>query len=381
MLINRSGTMVVPFMTLYLTQSMGVSIAKAGLVMSLFGAGSICGGLIGGRITDKIGFYYLQMFALLGGGILFILLGQMTSYPAICICTFFLALVNESFRPANSAAIAHYSKEENRTRSYSLNRLAVNLGWAAGGALGGFIASKNYTLLFWIDGLTNISAACLLWLVLAPSKNAATLKRPASKTIGAVSAYRDKPYLAFVVLSILFFYCFFQLFTTLPVYYREQLNMSEQDIGIVMAMNGILIALIEMVIVHQLEGKRSNLQYVVVGVVMVAASFMVFNIIPGGFWLAVLAMLIVTFGEMLSMPFMNSFWISRSTESNRGQYAGLYTICWSTAQVLGPATGGQIVQHFGFDTLWWFMGGLCIVASLGFRQLHLRIQSAQDHLA
>ncbi len=374
MLINRSGTMVVPFMTLYLTQSMGVSITKAGFVMSIFGAGAVCGGIIGGKLTDKFGFYYLQMFALLGGGALFITLGQVSDYTSICICTFFLSLINESFRPANSAAIAHYSKAENRTRSYSLNRLAVNLGWACGGALGGFIASKNYHLLFWIDGLSNMAAGLLLWNVLAPSKNTTTLKKAAIKTGEAVrSAYSDKPFLAFVVLSILFFYCFFQMFSTVPVFYREHLNLSESYIGIVMAVNGLIIALFEMVMVHKLEGRRNIMFYIGSGIILVGISFIMFNVLPGTYTLAMASIIIVTLGEMLAMPFMNSFWISRSTEHNRGQYAGLYTVCWSVAQVLAPTSGAQIAENWGFNTLWWVIGFLCMISALGFRWLYVRL--------
>src|SRR6185312_16333118 len=92
-------------------------------------------------------------------------------YPLICGCAFLLSMVNEAFRPANSTAIATYSKEENRTRSYSLNRLAINLGWAVGNAIGGLLASINYHLLFWVDGGTNIIGALLLWYFLRPSKN------------------------------------------------------------------------------------------------------------------------------------------------------------------------------------------------------------------
>ncbi len=115
-------------MTMYLTQHYGVSIGKAGLVMSLFGLGAITGALIGGRLIDSIGYYYVQISALIGGGAMFIVLGLMHSYLSICITTFVLAIMNESFRPANTVAVAHYSKEQNRTRSYSLNRLAINLG-------------------------------------------------------------------------------------------------------------------------------------------------------------------------------------------------------------------------------------------------------------
>lgn len=160
--------MVLPFMTIYLT-NLGFSIFQAGVVVGMFGAGAICGGYIGGKLTDKIGFYRIQLFTLTGGGCLFIVLGFMKSYPLICSFTFILSLVNEAFRPANNSAIVTYSRTENRTRSFSLNRLAINLGWALGGTLGGLIASFNYHLLFWIDGFTNIIAAVMLYYLLKPA--------------------------------------------------------------------------------------------------------------------------------------------------------------------------------------------------------------------
>src|ERR1700761_9309047 len=170
LLVNRSGTMVIPFMTIYLTRpAMGYSIGQAGAVVGIFGLGAVAGGWLGGRLTDRIGFHRVQLFTLAGGGLLFMLLGQLKSYPLICCCTFVLSLVNEAFRPANSTAIAAYSKEENRTRSYSLNRLAINLGWAMGGAIGGILASINYHLLFWVDGITNLVAMLLLNYFLSPA--------------------------------------------------------------------------------------------------------------------------------------------------------------------------------------------------------------------
>jgi predicted MFS family arabinose efflux permease len=311
---------------------------------------------------------------------MFLLLGQMHSYAAICITTFLLSVVNESFRPANAAAIAHYSKEENRTRSYSLNRLSINLGWAVGGALGGFIASKNYELLFWIDGFTNIGAALLLWFFLSPSKNKASAHAPTVKLAGGTSAYKDKAYLTFIVLTMLYAYCFFQLFSTMPVFYKKELHLPESYIGILMAANGVLIALFEMVIVHNLEGKRSALQYITGGTMLLATSFLVFNILPGAELLAISAMLLCTMGEIFSMPFMNSYWISRSSNHNRGQYAGLYTVAWATAQVLGPATGAQIAEHAGFETLWWVIGAIGISTALGFKWLHMRSLAAPQQV-
>ena len=127
------------------------------------------GAWLGGWLTDRLGFYPVQLATLLGGGILFIVLGQAKTFPLICTVTFLVSFVNEAFRPANSTAIAFYSKTENRTRSYSLNRLAINLGWALGSGLGGFLAHINYELLFWVDGITNIAAAIVMWLFLKTS--------------------------------------------------------------------------------------------------------------------------------------------------------------------------------------------------------------------
>jgi predicted MFS family arabinose efflux permease len=370
MLVNRSGTMVVPFMTLYLTQTMHYTIGRAGLVMALFGAGAVCGGFFGGRLTDKLGFYNIQISALVCGGIMFIALGQMKSFPAIACCTFLLAMLNDSFRPANAAAVAQYSKEENRTRSFSLNRLSINLGWAVGGAAGGFIASHNYHLLFWIDGLTNIGAAVLLRLVLHPNKNSQTpAKKDINPDVKPRSPFSDRLYLVFIFLTILFGCMFFQEFAVLPVYYSQHLHLTPFFIGITMALNGLMIAIFEMALIFKLEQRNKNLMFIMAGVLLTGLSFAIFNLLPGTHSIALLSVLILTVGEMLAMPFMNSYWISRTDRNNRGQYAGLYTAAWSIAQILGPYIGSQIVEHYGFTTLWWCVGGVSIVAASGFKWL------------
>lgn len=373
MLVNRMGTMVLPFMTLYLTEDKGISIGKAGIVLTVFGLGTVCGGFIGGKLTDKLNFYFIQLFALLGGGIMFIILGQMMNYTAICIATFMLSLINESFRPANAAAIAHYSKDQNTTRSFTLNRLAINLGWAVGGALGGFVASKSYHLLFWIDGLTNISAAILLWLLLAPSKNKDSKANKEALPIKH-SAYKDKVFLVFIILNTLFACCFFQIFTTIPVYFKQDLFLNEEQIGIVMALNGLIIAVFEMVLIHNLEGRRELLTYINMGIVLVGMGFIALNILPGTFSLALIFITFITFGEIVGMPFMTTFWVKRTTAANRGQYAGLNTMSWAIAQIAGPGLGAQIAQRYGFNTLWWVLGVIFAIMVIGYRWLQLKIR-------
>ncbi|WP_276502016.1 MFS transporter [Terrimonas pollutisoli] len=369
MLINRSGTMVVPFMTLYLTSpKMGYSVGQAGMVFGLFGLGAFCGAYIGGKLTDKIGYYPVQLITLIGGGILFILLGQMKTYPLICLFTFLVSFVGEAFRPANSTAIAFYSKEENRTRSYALNRLAINIGWAVGSAIGGILAKINYELLFWVDGITNILAAIVMILFLKPVNRAVAETSQETAQTPALSAFRDKTFIIFILVTTLFASCFFQIFTNIPVYFKRHLHLSEPYIGLLMAINGVIIALIEMILVYKLEGKRKSMVYITSGVLLTGLSFWLLNIPFHGAFIGLCMITLVTFGEILSMPFMNSYWISRTQRNNRGQYAALYTMAWSAAQTLGPMGGAQLAEHAGFTTLWWVVGGLSIAAALAFKK-------------
>jgi predicted MFS family arabinose efflux permease len=367
MLINRSGTMVVPFLTLYLI-SIGYSISQAGIVFAFFGLGAFSGAYIGGRLTDKIGFYHVQIITLIGGGIMFFVLAQMKTYFHICLFTYLLAFINEAFRPANSTAIAFYSKPENRTRSYALNRLAINLGWAIGSGVGGVLADIDPTLLFYVDGITNIVAGILIIFFLKPVnfKEEMAKHEVASKT---PSAYKDKTYLVFILLTFFFASCFFQLFTNFSPFFYQELHYSKSMIGYLLAVNGIIIAIIEMVLIHKLEGKRKTLHYISFGIFLCGLSFLMLNIPDIGPLLAFSMICLMTFGEIFSMPFMNSFWISRTQPGNRGQYAALYTMAWSAAQTLGPLGGSQLADHLSFKWLWFSAAVICVIVAVLIRRL------------
>jgi len=361
--------MVVPFLTIYCHIELGFTVSQSGFMLALFGAGAIVGAFIGGRIVDAWGFYPLQLASLLVGGIMFIVVGFLRTYIPMCIGTFVLSCCNESFRPANATAIAHYSAVANRTRSFSLNRLAINLGWAVGGSLGGFLASVNYHLLFWVDGCTNMLAAFLL-LKLLPFIKGGTRKDKAKVTATpARSPYRDKAYLFFIVLAILFATCFWQLFSMQPLFYKTQWNLNERFIGLLMTLNGVIIVCFEMIIVFSLEGSKPLTYFISIGTCLIGVGFAILNILPPHTWVAMLCVAIITFGEIFSMPFMNSFWISRTAENNRGQYAAMYTIAWSIAQIAGPYLGSLVIEHISYIVLWWVVAVVSIIASFGFSRL------------
>jgi predicted MFS family arabinose efflux permease len=366
MLVNRSGTMVIAFLTVYCNTQLHFSITQSGFVIALFGAGSIAGAYIGGRVTDAWGFYPLQVTSLILGGLMFITVGFLTTYPSLCIGVLVLSICNESFRPANSTAIAHYSSVENRTRSFSLNRLAINLGWAVGSALGGFLASFNYHLLFWVDGCTKIIAALLL-LKLLPYVKTGSKRKALKHDVVVNTPYRDKIYMFFITLTIIFAACFFQLFTMTSLFYKTQWHFNEMFIGMLMAINGLLIVAIEMILVYKLEGTKPLTFFISTGVLLVGTGYALINILPqAAGWVAVIVVVVITMGEIMSMPYMNSFWISRTAENNRGSYAAMYTIAWSIAQVAAPTFGSLVIANMGYPTLFWLLFGMCVVASAGF---------------
>jgi predicted MFS family arabinose efflux permease len=369
--INRSGTMVIPFLTVYLTHS-GFTLAQAGYVMAAFGSGAILGGYLGGILTDRFGHFYVQVVSLFLNGVLFIGLGQMKTFLQFTIFIFILASLGEAFRPANSAAIAAYSNESNRTRCYSLNRLAINLGWAVGPAVGGILASINYSLLFWADGITCILASILLYFVFLPIRNNHLQKDHPHEDTATNSAYKDKIFLKGMFCIFLVGICFFQLFSILPVYYKEQLHLNEAQIGWILAMNGLIIALVEMVLVYKLENRRNATLYMTAGALLIGISFVILNI-SFSISITLAGMIIVTFGEMLLFPFMNNFWVNRSTPRTRGQYAALYTMSFSFAMVLAPTIASQIASNAGFNILWVFNLILCLFAAIGFYSLKKNI--------
>ncbi len=366
--------MVVPFITIYCTQKLHFSLTQAGFVMGLFGLGAIVGAALGGRITDRFGFYPQQVAALLLGGIMFIVTGYLHTYLSLCAGAFILSVCNESFRPANATAIAFYSTPDNRTRSYSMNRLAVNLGWSVGGALGGFLASVNYSLLFWVDGCTNIIAAFLL-LKMLPFVKGGTRRNTEAVKVTAPSAYKDKVYLIFIALTILLGYCFFHFFSILPLFYKTEWHLNVRFIGILMAINGLIIVFVEMIIVYSLEGTKPLTVFIRLGVLLIGTSFAIINILPPSAITAVVAIVVITMGEILSMPFMNSFWINRTSENNRGQYAAMYAMAWSIAQIASPILGSQLAAKHGYNVVWWQLAAICLLTSIGFSLLGRRIKS------
>jgi predicted MFS family arabinose efflux permease len=363
MLVNRAGAMVIPFLSLYLTNYLGFSLSEVGWILSFYGFGSLAGVFIGGKLADQIGYYKVMYVSLMATGIVFFILQFLTNFYALCAGIFVLTIVADAFRPAVWVALNDYSRPENRTRSVTLIRLAINLGFSLGPAMGGLlIMYLSYRSLFWIDGITCIIASVIIIVFLR--QKSVVKKSEDQHAAPKLSPYLDRQYLIFWVAMFLIGFAFMQVFSTLPLYYSKVLGMEEGSIGLLLAMNGMLIFVLEMPLVHALEkSKLENLKIVIAGTFFLLLSFLVLNI---GSWagLAVLGMVFLTFGEMLGFPFSNSYALDRSRMGNQGAYMAMYSMSFSAAHILGPNIGMQFSEKFGFESTWYLMGAVCLVTCL-----------------
>jgi MFS family permease len=370
MFINRSGSMVIVFMTVYTTKYLNFSIEQSGAIMAIFGLGSLAGVLLSGKITDKTGYLKVMIVSLFMGGLLFIILGQIRTFIPMAICSFFVSFFGEAFRPANMAAISNYSKPEDFTRALSLNRLAVNLGFSIGPALGGFLANHNYQYLFYADGLTCILAAMVIaFFVKTPTPNETTQNREVKSKLTGPSPLKDTPFLFFIFLCTLYATAFFQMFSTMPLYYKDVHHLSEYKIGLLMGFNGISVAAIEIILIYKIEKKLKPLQFVMLGAIMLTLNYLVLMFATNFAWL-VLSMSLITISEMLAMPFMSTFMIKRAVEGRKGAYASLYSMTWSIAQIISPIIATQTIARTGHQSLWMLFALFGIIITAGMHLLH-----------
>ncbi|MFV8466707.1 MFS transporter [Flavobacterium sp. LB1P62] len=376
--INRAGTMVLPFLSKYLKEDLQLSYAQVGWIMVAFGFGSMLGSWLGGKLSDKIGFYKIMVFSLFTSGILLFLVQYIRTFWGLCIGMFVIMTVADMFRPAMFVSLGTYAKPENRTRALTLVRLAVNLGFTAGPALGGLIIMNlGYSGLFWIDGSSCIVSILIFALLVKERKKPADLNTIASETEIPISVFKDKIFWIFLFVCFATAMLFFQLFTTLPLYHNEKFGLTEFQSGLLLSLNGLLIFFLEMPIVSFSQRKSiEKLKIILWGCVLMSISFylLLINTWAG---ILVISIIIITFGEMFIFPFSNSFALSRAPKGHEGRYMALFTMSFSLAHIASSKTGLELIGHFGYQTNWFFMGSLGVLSVLGCIWLQKLVQIEQ----
>ncbi len=365
-LVNRAGTMVLPFLSLYLTLDLGLTAARAGQIIGCFGLGSMAGSYFGGRLSDRFGPMTVQQLSLFASGIGFLLFTRLKTFSSLAVGVLILATVSEAFRPAIMSAIAQHSKPDNRARSFALLRLAVNLGMAIGPAVAGFLAYYGYAWLFVADALTCWAAGLILFVVFRGKRVDVEVENRGIQPEGR-SPWRDGPFVLFLLLICLLGMTFFQVWSTMPLFMREFYHSSERAIGGLLSINALLIVLFEMVLIRAVE-HLDRMRVVAVGALLVGVGLAMLPLGPP-YAVAVLAIAILTLGEMLALPIANVIVAERAGTKETGRYMGAYTLAFSTAFVFGPVAGTAVYEHVGADVLWFGIGALGVLLALAFAAL------------
>lgn len=367
MLINRTGSMVIPFLGMYMSSELNFSKTQIGLVLGCFGLGSVCGSWLGGWLTDRFGSFKVQAFSQIAVIPLFLILPLFRTFESLALMIFILTLVADIFRPANSVSVARYAKPENITRAYSLNRMAVNLGFSIGPALGGFLASISYNWIFYGNAIGAAGAVIVfIYFFHNRTPNKLPIKDQDIKLkVKERNAYTDGSFILFNVLCCLFSMGFLQLLSTLPLFYKDEYALDAGQIGLLLGFSGFVIVIFEMVLVHFVEHRFSVRQIMFWGTVVTAISYYMLNLDFGIVWLY-MAMFILSTGEMLALPFMATISIKRAGLHNQGAYMGFNSLAFAAANIFSPYFGTYLAEHFGYNVLWTVAGTTLLTAAIGF---------------
>jgi MFS family permease len=346
--VNRLGTFVMPFMTLYLTQpERGFSIPQAGLALAMYGIGGVAAQFLGGWLADRIGRRNAIGFSMLGASVLTLMLWQASSLALIYALMLLLALVAEMHRPAASALIADLVPAEQRVSAFAVFRLAINVGWACGLTLGGLLADASFDYLFVGDAATSAAFGVISLIALPHGMRTSRLEerhlQGATRTILA-----DRGFLLFLGAVLIGAAIYMQNVSTFPLHVREA-GYSTSVYGALQALNGVIVVLLELPITSW-TGRRSRTRMVALGAVLIGLSFASLAVATTVPALAVMV-LVWTLGEIISSPVSSAFVADRSPEHTRGRYQASLGVMFALGAVVGP-TLGSATYAFSPDVLW-----------------------------
>lgn len=398
--INRAGSFFIVFLTIYLSEKLGFDVTFATRCMGVFGLGAIVGTLTGGHLADNIGRRKVMLMSLFGGAVVMALFGYLRTKSAIMGATLIYAMIIEMYRPSASAMIADLVSPKQRSHAFGLMYVSLNLGFACGAYFGGILAKQSFQLLFWGDALTTSTYACIIFFLVRetlPKRNLPVVE--AIPSVGAVAnegdpptvddalpvrqspvplfeavvrILSDGPFLVFCGCSLMMGLIFMQDMATLPLFLKS-LGFSPEDYGSVIAINGILIVICQLPLTAFFS--RYDRQFVIMGgAVMLGLGFGL-TAQCTTLWQFRAAVIIATIGEMMQSPFKSAVVTDLAPVDLRARYMGVFTMCYSSALMLGAPLGGEILNRYGGNYLWWGCFGVAMVAVVGYIAVYKSIKA------
>ncbi len=357
MLVNRAGTMVLPFLVLYLTDKEGFGVGEAGFAVTLYGIGSLVMAPVAGAVCDRIGALRVIRVSLLLSGALMFFIPLAHGRPAILGAVLCLAITAEGVRPAAMTLVTEAAPAGRNKASFALLRLAINLGMSVGPAVGGLLASVSFPLIFYVDGATSIAAGLVLSAARLPvveTARAAAVAQQAEQRVrplrGGLQAFADHRLVFFLAGLLPVFMVFFQHQATMPLYLVRDLGLSEASYGLLFTVNTMLIILLE-VPLNLAMTSWPHRRALPLGALLVGAGFGAMGLVAG-FPGVALTVVVWTFGEMILLPGASAWVAEVAPAHRRGAYMGLFVMSFSVAFASGPWLGTAVYDRYGSGVLW-----------------------------
>jgi len=373
------GSLLFPFFALYLTHKFGVRMTDIGLLFAVTSLSSFSGSTVGGAVSDHVGRKGVIVFGLVASSLSAMIMGFVNSFQAFFGLTILAGLLAEVAGPAHQAMVADLLPEEKRADGYGILRVAFNLSVVFGPALGGLLASRSYLLLFLCDAVISLLAAGLVVALLPESKPQPRPEAPqetlAGRFVGYGLVFRDTAFMLFLGAVLLQVLCYMNMNTTLGVYLRNEHGTSEAGYGVLLSLNAAMVVLLQFPITRRVR-RFAPMLMMALGTFLYAIGFSMYGFVTS-YGLFMLAMVIITIGEMIVAPVAQALVAHFAPEELRGRYMAVAGFSWSIPFAIGPYLAGLILDHADPHWLWYAAGLVALLSTLGFLALH-RVRDGQS---
>lgn len=369
--VNRLGSFIVPYLTLVLNREFHLSETQTGLLVGAYGAGTIVAMLMGGHLTDRLGRRRTLLVSLCGSGALALAMGLAPSVRVFTPLLMAFAFLADLYRPASSAIIADLLPSSDRALGYAAMRMAINLGFGFGIALGGLLADANWRFLFWGDGTTTLLFALLVYLMVPETRHEGVVAGRAAAPAG--HPLRDRVFVLLLLSTFVYCLAFFMDFIVLPLTVTRSAGYPAIVYGLVVSVNGFLIAAFELTVVDWLSRFR-RLRVAALGVLLTAVGLGVMGLVMHWAWF-LMAIVLVTAGEILTLPQQTAFLADWAPPEMRGRYLGMASAAWGLGAAVAPVVFLPVHEHLS-EPVFWGMLGLVILPSWA---LMIHLDRTADH--
>ena len=380
--IDRLGTnLIIPFLAIYVTQRFDAKITQVGLIYTIFAVSSGVGNVLAGALADRFGRRFTLLLGLTCAATARAALGIATDFTGLYTAAGFAGLFGAIGWPAQLAMTADLLDPQKRAKGFGIQRVVINSTFALGPLAGGFFGPRiGYLPLFILDALTSYFVALVVFSKLPETRPRNRVDAPSETFAQTLAGYgrvlQDRTFLGFILISILTVSAFMQMSTTLSVYLVKFQQMPESFFGALVMLNALMVVFFQIPVTHRVS-KLPLLGVMIAGNALYLVGFGSYGLSPS-VPLFILAMVLITLGEMLVIPTSQALTALLAPADMRARYVATERFNWITAQALAPLTAGAIMDRFDPRWVWYGCSIICAISILGFYGLHLR---ARDRLA